>query len=322
MSFVTHASKKPSGLSRGNVHRISSITVGISTVIAIAMGALLASQLVAVQNASAVGSTTGSDHGHTVTVKISHTSSAPGSDHNPSSGSHSGAPGEYCYYLPQPHYDSGVYKPPSGGEWYLVSCYDGSTYLGEAEVWLPGVPAGTGAILVDPRAIAATAESSISLPSPVIETNPPKFTIVNFATWFWVSSSLWHSFAATAQLDGVSATAVATPVSVSFSTGDGGNLTCSGPGTPYRAEDASTATAQTTQTAQTTACSHEYMTPSTVPGSTSEAAGGFLVTATVTWDVSWSSHGPGVSEGGELSPLETSSDTRLRVEQVESVGRP
>jgi len=135
---------------------------------------------------------------------------------------------------------------------------------------------------------------------------------VNLATWLWVSPSVWHPFTATATAGRVSATATARPVRVEFSTGDGESVTCDGPGTPYDPNEPSST--------QTTACSHIYGSSSasqeSPDGNPNDAS--YVVTATITWSVTWDV--VGATGGGNLPPLTTTSTTRLRVEQIESVG--
>jgi hypothetical protein len=164
----------------------------------------------------------------------------------------------------------------------------------------------------NPGVAAAQAAASIVLPAPSMELNPAAFGVVNMATWLAIDPAVWHAYQASATADGVSATAVATPETVTWSMGDGGEVDCSGPGIIYNpalADDA-----------QSTSCSYTYEQSS--EGQPSDDAdpndGAFLVTATIHWKVTWTAIGaPG---GGTLPPLQTTSGRSLRVEQVESVG--
>jgi hypothetical protein len=170
----------------------------------------------------------------------------------------------------------------------------------------PHAPGG-----VDASALAEQAERALTLPTPTIDTNPAGFSVVNLATWLWVDQDIWQRFSATADAGPVTATAIATPETVSWSMGDGHQFVCNGPGTAYvpgRSDDA-----------QSTSCSYAYSESSAGQPSTDGDPndGSFVVSATVTWAVSWSL--TGASGGGELAPLYTSATTRIRVEQIESV---
>jgi hypothetical protein len=179
-----------------------------------------------------------------------------------------------------------------------------------AYVWVvTGQPAVPPTPAVPPRELGQRAEQSITLPSPAIGVNPPAFSVVNLATWLWVDPSIWHPYSATASAGWASATATATPTSVTWQMGNGQSVTCDGPGTPY---DAALPASD-----QATSCSYTYRESSAGQPSPNgdPADASFYVTATVSWSVSWSGGG----SSGVLPPLTTSSATHLRVEQVEAV---
>jgi hypothetical protein len=115
----------------------------------------------------------------------------------------------------------------------------------------------------------------------------------------------------TASAGTVSATAVATPESVTWQMGDDDVVVCIGPGEPFEVG--------LPVVAQRTACSFTYRTSSlgqpSPDGNPNDAA--YTVRATITWNVSWTAQGaPGQ---GILPPLATSAESTLRVVQVESV---
>jgi len=122
---------------------------------------------------------------------------------------------------------------------------------------------------------------------------------------------IWHDASVTATAGPVSATAVARPVSVRWTTGDGGEVVCTGPGTAYAW--------WLPAAAQATSCSHEYLrTSAGQPALDGDPDHGtYVVVATVDWEVSWTS--TGVVGGGALPSLLTSDAALLRVVQVESV---
>jgi hypothetical protein len=159
--------------------------------------------------------------------------------------------------------------------------------------------------------VALEAEASLQLPAPSLHFNPSGTSVVNLSTWLWVGVSIWHTYAVTASVGSVSATAVAVPVSVTWSLGDGGVVTCAGPGRPFDPLQ--------TVAEQATSCSYTYHTSSvgqpSPDGNPDDAS--FGVRAVVTWSVSWSAQGtPGQ---GVLPSLTTDATVPVRVEQIESI---
>ena len=149
------------------------------------------------------------------------------------------------------------------------------------------------------------------LPSPVLRLDPTGSSVVGLATWLWVDPILWRTDAVTASAGGVSATALARPVGIIWTTGDGAQVACGGPGVPYVAALAAVS--------QSTYCSHSYARSSfgqpTPDGDPDD--GRYAVSATVEWAVSWTA--VGASGGGMLPTLYTTGTTSLRVVQVESL---
>ena len=284
-------------------------------------GVLLAVGLVAWVSTAWAGVVRGQDGGNTVTVGASNTASSPEHSLLPATPKSTGGAGPACTYSPIVLAETAGFDlapgGPTAGEWYLVQC-PGSVELedGRAE-WVPastsGPTASSGTATGTPGvAAAAEAAASIALPSPSIEVNPAAFSIVNIATWLAVDPALWHAYRATATAGGVTATAVATPETVDWSMGDGGKVECAGPGAVYDPA--------LPDDAQSTSCSYSYERSSQGQPSSdgNPNDGSFLVTATVSWAVTWTA--TGASGGGTLPPLQTTSNRALRVEQVESVG--
>ena len=110
---------------------------------------------------------------------------------------------------------------------------------------------------------------------------------------------------ASASAGGVSVTATAEPVSVMWSMGDGGSVTCRGPGTPYPS-DPSVHPPLLSPT-----CGYTYGRPTATPREKS-----FPVTATVDWRVTWSGTG---NSGGTFPNLRTSSGTQVQVAEVQAL---
>ncbi len=290
--------------------RVRSIVLVLVAVLVVAV-----TQVVSVVRVAA--DATGSD-GHR-TVKVGVSTVDPGSGRSGQGDSHNNAvTPDSCVYEPAPASlarDLGI-GGPLPGQWLLFGCpgYDFGLANSAAIVWTNFVwvtYALQRTVIAD---VADQAESSITLPSPVIETDPSGTAFVNLATWLWISPSVWHPLTATATAGGVSATATATPVRVEFTTGDGGSVTCNGPGSPYDLREPSSA--------QTTACFHIYKSSSanqeSPDGSPNDAS--YVITATITWFVTW--HAVGAPGGGTLPALTTTASARLRVEQIESVDLP
>ena len=197
------------------------------------------------------------------------------------------------------------------GAWYSVTCDDIATGAQVTQtVWVTNPPSAPPPP-VDPRVLALQAENAMRLPAPVVRLNPSGSSVVGLATWLWIDPSLWGDLAVTASAGPVSATAVAHPVSVSWSTGDGSLVTCGGPGVAY---DPSVPASW-----QQTYCSHTYARTSIgQPSPDGDPDNGqFTVDATVQWAVTWSA--VGAAGGGTLPTLFTTSAVPLRVMQIESL---
>lgn len=205
--------------------------------------------------------------------------------------------------------------PPPGaslpGSWYSITCYYHSGASTTHTRWISTGKPPTAAPPVAPYAVALRAERSLHLPSPSISFNPSAWAVVNLPTWLWVDAAIWHPYAVSASVGTVTATAVATPVSVQWTMGDGSVLSCAGPGTVYQPALA--------PSAQSTGCSYVFPTSSAGQPSTdgNPNDGAYTVTAAIVWEVSWTSRG--AAGGGALPSLETTSTAPLRVLQIESV---
>ena len=204
----------------------------------------------------------------------------------------------------------------SGGEWYVQICTarDGGSGYQELPVWVQQPPTTTPPAL-SPAQLAQQAEGEIALPSPTINTSPSRVgrspgTVVNFPTWLWVNAGIWHPWSASASAGGLTATASAVPTSVYWDTGDGGGVDCQGPGTPY---DRSIPARD-----QSTYCSYTWRKSSagqpSPDGNPNDDS--FTLTATITWQVSWSASN---GAGGGLPALVTRSSVPMPVQQIESV---
>jgi hypothetical protein len=266
---------------------------------------------------AATNTSTASDGGNAVHVGVGSATSNPGrGPRRPvHKGKRSAATPAPCTYIPLPAGEAKTFGPggPTPGAWYFVKCPGRNlTIYNGALSWFPSRPPVGPTTAVAPSALALQAASSLTLPKPVLNLNPSAFSVVNLSSWLWIDQQAWHSYRASATAGGVSATAIATPETVTWSMGDGHSVVCDGPGTPYQPA--------ISVEAQTTDCSYTYASSSAgLPSSDGDPNNGaYNVTATITWAVSWTT--AGVVGGGALPSLQTNSTVPVRVEQVESVG--
>jgi hypothetical protein len=256
------------------------------------------------------------DGGGGVTVGVSTPSTPSGSSGGSGPGGSGTGSGPVCTYTPVDlSAEAGFGVPPGGptpGSWYLVQC-PGLPGQSVSIEWIPAkgnVPPPP--VTANAGALAAEAAASIVLPAPEIVTSPTTFSIVNLPTWLAVNPVMWHSYQATASVGAVTATAVATPVAVTWIMGDGGVVHCGGPGTLYEPD--------LPAGGQSSTCSYSYgRTSDEEPATDGDPNdGAFVVTAQVQWNVTWTASGD--AGGGTLPSLTTRSTEAVRVEQVESVG--
>jgi hypothetical protein len=198
-----------------------------------------------------------------------------------------------CRYL-----FNGSDSPPEGvaepGGWYVRQC---SATPGGGVVWLADADAPGPALL------AQVAMSRLRLPPPEVELSPPASVpqLVMLPIWLWVTPQWWVNRSASASVTGLTVTAVATPVEVLWDTGDGASHTC-GAGTPYAAA--------ADPASPSPDCGHTYTrTSAGQPGAV------FTLTATVTWQVTWSGGGASGSAGLLFSTA------TVPVQVVESLSR-
>jgi hypothetical protein len=197
-----------------------------------------------------------------------------------------------CYYGK----DGGGFMPANE---YIKTCYDPATgnMVFGGTVFLNGPPA-TLAIMIQ-RAV-----SQLKIPKPVIASNPGLGTpqVVHVPVWWWVQPGLWRTHTATASLPGISITARAAPVKITWHAGDGTATACNGPGTAWTADKSPTMASPT--------CGHTYTTTSrTSPG------GKFALRAVVTWNITWS--GGGLN--GTEPPATTTDDATIEVTELRAV---
>lgn len=182
------------------------------------------------------------------------------------------------------------------GRWLELICDGSVTPINGQGI----IPEGGG---VDPRDLAATARQSVSISDPPIATSPDadRETYAQVTTWLWVENSWWTTYSATASAGRVSATVTAMPTTGVWTTGDGGNESCDGPGVVWQRgrEDSETY------------CSHVYR-----RSSEGQPDGQYELEVTVAFDVTWTSNaGP----GGTLEGLARTSNRNIRVSEIQAI---
>jgi hypothetical protein len=148
--------------------------------------------------------------------------------------------------------------------------------------------------------LARTVRDSAGFPAVRVHTAPTARTYVKVRTGLWVDGF------ETVQTDpitlaGQTVQATATPRSVTWNLGET-TITCNGPGRP-----------------NDTSCSHTYQ-----RSSLRQPGRAYRITATVTWDVSWTCTGPGCDDtAGTLEPSTVPSEpVPLVVDEIQTNTRP
>jgi hypothetical protein len=225
--------------------------------------------------------------------------------------SQAGGPGAYadagggsgieCKYVKEELPTNGdISHQGEDGQWYAYWCGNG------VDLWLGNlwVPAAQPAVA--PVVLAQLARRYIPLPPPTIQTSPMASAdqVVNVPTWLWADPATWGVRRATASVPNESATVTATPVTVTWTMGDGRRVVCRGPGTPFSGGDPAR---------ESPDCGHTYH-----QSSARRAGLRYPVTATTTWRITWVASG--VTGGsGTLAPLLRTSTTTLRVAEAQTV---
>ena len=193
---------------------------------------------------------------------------------------------------------------PATGTWYTVACPATQSI---ASVWVPNRTGPAPAPRpVTPVVVAQEALARLHLGPPSIHMSPPSNDeVVNFSDWLWIDGSMWHPISATASVGGVSATATASPERVVWQMGDGSQIACSSPGTPYDSN--------APPDRQTTDCTYAY--PRSSAGQPNNR---YTVTVTVYWHVTWTATGaPG---GGNLGDVASdTASTPVEVDEIQAV---
>lgn len=176
-------------------------------------------------------------------------------------------------------------KYPDGAV-YLATCVRVGNGPGGGWMWLPSPPAGYGGPTITPAQLAARAVDQLPLVGPDIgiAPEPGKTGLVGVPVWMWTQTptATWGPVTATATVPSLSVTAQAVASQIEWVMGDGETVVCSNPGTPYVKQRGG---------GESPTCGHVYVRPSV--GQPDEA---YQVTATTTWQITWTGGG----ESGSL----------------------
>jgi hypothetical protein len=141
------------------------------------------------------------------------------------------------------------------------------------------------AVAVDPIVLRDRAAARIVVPEPSVGSNPPfnepgRFGVVQMPVWFWLNDP-WETLGPEVESEGgVTVEVVAYPTVATWTTGDGGEVTCDGPGMVWQAGLSEGATD----------CSYTY-----TSSSADEPGASYSLSAAVSWEFEWWING--VSQG-------------------------
>ena len=211
-----------------------------------------------------------------------------------------------CYYQlvePQPDAVNSAWEGnyPDGAI-YAVTCPDPLNAPGTngGWTWLPSPPDGYGATETTPGELAARAVEQMQLTGPAIRMTvaADQSGLVGVPVWLWteVTPTTWGPNSATAAVPGLAITATAQATRIVWDMGDGNAVTCLNPGTPYYSGGVESPT-----------CDYVYS-----ASSAGEPGDAYTLTATATWEVTWT--GGGTS--GTLTVTRSSSAT-LRIGELQ-----
>jgi hypothetical protein len=149
--------------------------------------------------------------------------------------------------------------------------------------------------------VAYDARNRLQLPAPRIHTLPGRKTYVRLRTGLWVDRADFAPRSAPAQVPGQTVTAIAKPRSVTWNMGEN-TITCTSPGDPAGRT-----------------CGYTYARSSaTQPGRA------YPISATVTWDVSWTCTGACDAPAGTYPDptMSMTTNATLPVGEIQTESRP
>lgn len=187
---------------------------------------------------------------------------------------------------------------PAGGPYVLVveTCRTPSGSTVQTGEWLE--QGADGQVQIRPEVLAQRAVDRLRLPQPVLNTSPESMQLVHLPVWLAVTEASWAQQSASASVPGMTVTATATPVSASWSMGNGDSKECTVPGTVWTPAEG--------ETEASPDCGYVYE-------QASEAD--LHVSVTVVWQVRWA--GGGASDS--MPDMTTSAQTTWPVIESQSL---
>ena len=180
------------------------------------------------------------------------------------------------------------------GFWYEKWC-EGNVFIGAVYISRR-----------DPTDLIEEARRHLALPLPDPTTSPELDQIVNLPTWLWLDAG-WRTLTSTASVPGVSVTVRAAPEVAIWTMGDGAQVVCDGPGTPYNFA--------LPPNGQSSNCTHTYP-----RSSASQPDARYRASVTVQWRASWSVSG--FAGGGDLGTIDRTTAFSVRVGEVQALNTP
>lgn len=181
--------------------------------------------------------------------------------------------------------------------WYDVICWRDGREAAEVQIIVEVTPG------VAPEVIRDQVAARLEPPPPVPVTSPPleRHAVVRIPTWLWLDAGYWAPLEVSETRGVVTVTVRATPTQASWVMGDGGEVTCLGPGVEWRSglsED-------------DTDCSYTYL-----HSSYGLEDGRFDVSVTVVWEFEWWLNGV---YQGSFGTVGVSTDFALAVGEIQAI---
>ena len=207
--------------------------------------------------------------------------------------------GNGCYWkalVPAPIEPPPGGQDPTKGAWGVRSCYTapGSGVVMQMYWWMDNAAVGP-----TPAQLAAQALAKIHLLGAQIgiAPQPGGSGAVGLPVWLWtaVTPNTWGPLSASATGGGITVTVTAKASRIVWNMGDGDQVTCANPGTPYDPKYGMSASPT---------CPYTYPVPSST---TAHPHDRFTITATTYWTVNWSG-------GGQTGVLNPTSQSQTSVE--------
>ncbi|GAB3769981.1 hypothetical protein FB382_001520 [Nocardioides ginsengisegetis] len=190
-----------------------------------------------------------------------------------------------CYIKamdPQPPADDPAWQGHDPGDGAVYTCYQPQTGI-IINLWAQDPPPNSG-IGPTPQQVAQIAIDSMRLSAINIgiapEPGPNSIGLVGMPVWMWANNPDNHTYGpatASASAGGIRVTATARVEQITWDMGDGSEVVCRTPGTPYKPSFGNRRSPD---------CGHIYD-----KSSAHEPGGQYVVTATSDWVITWSGAG-------------------------------